>query len=150
MSRRPAHEWDLFFQRMACNTAELSKDPHRKVGAVLVAPGRRQFSLGFNGFPAEIEDTAECLADPDFRRVHMVHAEDNCLRQAPFATAGSALYVTRYPCEGCAAKLIAAGVARLVAPRADFHHPRWGQSWFDAACALSEAGVQVDFWRHQP
>lgn len=141
--KRTQQEWDEFFMGMARSVGELSKDPDRKVGAVLVSPDRRQMSIGFNGFPPETEDLPSLLADRDFKLANMVHAEDNCLRQAPFSPAGCTVYVTRYPCLTCASKLKAAGVRRVVAPRPDLGHARWGKSWAVATAILVAAGVSI-------
>ena len=141
--KRSPEEWDHFFLRWAAEVAELSKDPDRKVGAFLVAPGRRQFSMGYNGFPADLEDLPSLLADRDFKRLNMVHAEANCLKQAPFSPVGSTIYVTRFPCLECAKQIAWAGVHRVVAPAPDFAHPRWGHSWGEAQKVLSSHKVQI-------
>ncbi len=142
IKRDPA-DWDRFFFGLAIDAADLSKDPDRKVGAALVTPDRRQLSIGYNGFPPELEDLPSLLNDRAFKNAHMVHAEDNCLRQAPFNPRGCFLYVTRFPCLPCADKVVAAGVVRLVAPKPDFGHLRWGQSWALAWERMSDAGVAI-------
>lgn len=143
--KRTRVEWDAFFMDMARRVGDLSKDPDRKVGAVLVSPDRRQMSIGFNGFPPDIEDLPSLLADRDFKLANMVHAEDNCLRQSPFPTDGCTVYVTRFPCLPCACKLRDAGVSRLVAPRPDLGHARWGKSWTVATAVLLGANIQVTY-----
>ena len=131
-----------FHMDLAVRVAQLSKDPDRKVGAVLASPSQRQVSFGYNGFPPDIPDTAALLHDKQFKLLHMVHAEDNCLRQAPFDTKGCTLYITRFPCAACAQLLIDRGVTSVVAPRPDFGHLRWGNSWI---CALAKFQLaQVD------
>ena len=142
--KRTQEKWDSFFLRFARDVAGMSKDPDRQVGAVVVTPDRRQLSLGYNGFPPEVEDLPSLLADRDFKLANMVHAEVNCLRQAPFPLEGCTLYVTRYPCLLCATKIVEAGVARLVVPeRPDFGHVRWGQSWAEAEGLLLRRGVYI-------
>ena len=144
--KRSQADWDLFFFGIALDASTLSKDPDRKVGAALVTPDRRQLSFGYNGFPPELEDLPSRLADRDFKLANMTHAEDNCLRQSPFNPRGCSLYVTRFPCLPCAEKVVAAGVARLVAPRPDLGHARWGCSWADALARLQSAGVAVTYY----
>lgn len=141
--RRSQSEWDTFFLDFAGQVANLSKDPDRKVGAVLVARGRRQFSIGYNGFPPEIDDLPSLLADRQFKLQWTVHAEENCLRQAPFDPSGSDLYVTRFPCHHCAAHIIKAGVMRVVAPGPDLGHPRWGESWAQTLQDFTNNAVEV-------
>ncbi len=142
--KRSQRYWDRFFMGLARQAALCSKDPDRKVGAVLASADRRQVSFGFNGFPEDVPDLPSLLADRDFKNAHMRHAEDNCLRQAPFNPRGCSLYVTRYPCLPCATKIVEAGVARLVVPeRPDFGHARWGQSWAEAEGLLLRRGVYI-------
>ena len=141
--KRAPEDWDRFFLGFAKDVAGMSKDPARQVGAVLTSPDRRQMSIGFNGFPPEVPDLPSTLANNHLKQMMMVHAEDNCLRQAPFETAGSTMYVTRFPCCNCASKLRDAGVVRLVAPAPDLTHERWGKSWTVAIAVLTLAGVQI-------
>lgn len=143
--KRSRSEWDAFFMAFARDVAQLSKDPNRKVGAVLVAPDRRQLSIGYNGLPADMPDLPSLLSDKEAKQEHMVHAEDNCLRQAPFPAKGCTVYVTRFPCLECASKLREAGVARVVAPRPDLGHGRWGKSWSVATAVLLSSNVRVTY-----
>lgn len=144
--RRTQEEWDAFFYSMAQHVATLSKDPDRKVGAVLVHPSRRQLSFGFNGFPAHIADVPSKLADREYKRRMMVHAEDNCLQQAPFVKGGASLYVTRFPCGRCAEAIVTARLRRVIAPAPQVDHPRWGKSWAYAEWHLNNEGIEVVTW----
>jgi dCMP deaminase len=141
--KRSQEAWDLFFYNIAQSVASLSKDPDRKVGAVIVAPDKRQMSFGYNGFPPGIEDLPSLLADREYKLVNMVHAEDNALKQAPFLTDGCTVYVTRFPCLGCAEKLKDAGIRKIVAPTPDFTHHRWGSQWKQATELLAFNNVAV-------
>lgn len=136
-------DWDLYYLDIALAVSMGSKDPNRKVGAILVTKDKRQLSFGYNGFPANMPDLKSYLKDKDFKNLHMVHAEDNCLRQAPFPTEGCSLYVTRFPCEHCAEKIAKAKVARLVAPKPDLEHPTWGPSWERSLDLFAQSGVSV-------
>lgn len=144
-TKRSQEQWDGFFYRMAVLAAAMSKDPDRKVGAVLVTPDRRQVSPGYNGFPPDVPDLPSLLADRAFKLANMVHAEDNCLRQAPFPTAGCTVYVTSFPCLPCACKLREAGIRRLVAPRPDLGHHRWGKSWATSIAVLTLVGIHITY-----
>lgn len=141
--RRPEADWDRFFMDLASRTARMSKDPDRKVGAVLVSPDRRQLSFGYNGLPSGMADVPMWLDDKAFKLANMVHAEKNCLQQAPFPTPGTTLYVTRFPCQHCAEAIIEARVSQVVAPKPDFGHLRWGDSWMHALVALRNAHILV-------
>lgn len=141
--KRTEADWDSFFYRIAMQVEALSKDPDRQVGAVIVAPGRRQMSFGYNGFPPGVEDLPSLLHDREFKLANMVHAEDNALRQAPFPTAGCAVYATRFPCFECAGKLAEAGIVKVVAPAPDFEHHRWGFQWRGARMLFKERRIRV-------
>lgn len=145
--KRPSAEWRAFFTDVAERVALLSKDPDRKVGAVLVSPDRRQMSFGYNGFPSSVSDNPALLEDKAFKLMHMVHAEDNCLRQAPFSAAGCTLYVTRFPCAQCAQKIVDAGITRVVAPMPELGHPRWGESWFQATQLFLQHNLYLSYMK---
>lgn len=143
--KRTQEEWDSFFMRLAYSVADMSKDPDRQVGAVVVTPDRRQLSLGYNGFPSDVKDLPSLLTDRDFKLANMVHAEVNCIRQAPFQLDGCTLYVTRFPCDRCAERIVAAGVHRVVVPAPNFNHTRWGSSWLQAAGFMKSARITMTF-----
>ena len=53
-------KWDMRFLALAEHISEWSKDPSTQVGAVIThSRSKRVISLGFNGFPAGVEDTEE-------------------------------------------------------------------------------------------
>jgi dCMP deaminase len=140
------HEfWHRFHMDIAVRTSLLSKDPDRKVGAIITTPSRRQLSYGYNGFPAGVADTRVALYDKELKLERMVHAEENCIKQAPFSTWNCTMYVTRFPCDRCARLIVGAGIVQVVAPRPDFDHPRWGASWALALTELQSSGVLVNF-----
>lgn len=141
--KRSPEAWDMFFFGIAHAVSALSKDPERKVGAVIVTPDKRQLSFGYNGFPAEIEDLPALLADREFKLANMIHAEDNAMKQAPFVAQGCTMYVTRFPCFSCATKLRDVGIRKLVAPTPDFNHHRWGMQWQAAVELLRTAGFTI-------
>jgi len=141
--KRTQEGWDMFFYGIAHAVSALSKDPERKVGAVIVAPDKRQMSFGYNGFPSDIEDLPMFLVDREFKLANMVHAEANALKQAPFAVTGCTLYVTRFPCFDCATKLKEAGISKVVAPIPDFNHHRWGKQWHAASILLAAENIHI-------
>ncbi len=143
--KRAREVWDIFFTKLALEVALLSKDPDRKVGAVIVSPDKRQLSFGYNGFSADIADLPSRLADREFKLAHMVHAEINCLQQAPFDTAEGTMYSTCFPCYKCAQAIEHAKLHRLVAPKPDFNHRRWGVSWAQSIQLLENTGLAISF-----
>lgn len=142
--KRSQSDWDLFFMSQAEQVGRLSKDPDRKVGAIIITADRRQMSFGYNGFPPDVEDRPSLLADRDFKLDNMVHAEMNAIGQCPFPMRGTTLYVTRFPCLPCAKEVAARRIGRIVAPEPDFRHSRWGVSWAQAIHYLADSNVHVE------
>lgn len=91
----------------------MSKDPSRKVGAVVVAPGNRLCSFGYNGLVAGMDETEENWSKP--RKYDLVrHAEKNAMYCAPFDLRGCTLYCTLKPCHECMGDAVNSGVTRVV------------------------------------
>ena len=137
-------KWDGRFTAMAHLVASWSKDPGRRVGAVVVAPDMRAMSIGYNGFPRGLDDSPVRLGDNHARLILSVHAESNAMSQATFPLVGAALYVTYFPCHECVKVMVQRGVARLVT----YDFPRdieskWMISWEWAEAIADEAGIAL-------
>lgn len=146
---KPMAKWDQRFCELAQFVAEWSKDPNAKVGAVVFSRRGGDISIGYNGFPMGVEDSADRLQDPDIKLELVVHAEQNALIAAGSRTAGSTLYVWGKPvCARCAGSIIQAGVRRIVAPSPESLEPdsKWQKTGMYAHQMFSEAGLQVDFY----
>lgn len=134
--------WHARFFALAASVSSWSKDPERKVGAVVVDGRRRIVSTGYNGFPRGVADTRERLRNVDLKRALTVHAELNAIANAPTSLIGCALYTTRYPCVECAKAIAASGIGLVVAPKPEMIGS-WKQSFELATTVLDEAGVTV-------
>ncbi len=136
------NKWDNRFISLAKEVATWSKDPDRKVGAVIVAPERSQFSHGYNGFPVGMEDSEERLNNRETKLDFTVHAELNAILNAPWDIVGSSLYCTKAPCLNCAKAIAQAGIKRVVCPK-----PNTDSAWFDetmkAFSLLNEVKIKV-------
>ena len=138
-------KWDHRFLALADYISDWSKDPSTQVGCVLTKK-RRVVSMGFNGFPAGVEDTEERLADRDIKYEMVVHAEQNALMFAGDRAEGCVLYVHPLPpCARCAVLVIQAGIVRVVCDQPDFDHERWGEQAKIADTMFREAGLGVDY-----
>ncbi len=138
-------KWDHRFLALADYISDWSKDPSTQVGCVLTRK-RRVVSMGFNGFPAGVEDTEERLADRDTKYEMVVHAEQNALMFAGDRAEGCVLYVHPLPpCARCAVLVIQAGIVRVVCDQPDFDHERWGEQAKIADTMFREAGLEVDY-----
>ena len=113
--RRPISKWDQRFINLAKFISGWSKDRNSKVGAVVVTNEGGAIALGYNGFPAGIEDD-ERLDNRDLKLDMIVHAEQNALLIAGFRAKGASLYVWGKPiCARCAVLIIQAGIKRIIA-----------------------------------
>ncbi len=146
---KPMEKWDLRFCEMAKFVSEWSKDPNAKVGAVVYSKKGGDISIGFNGFPMGVEDSAERLADSDQKLELIVHAELNAIIAAGSRTHGGTIYVWGKPvCARCAGSIIQAGIKRVVAlsPSSVEPESKWHKTGKFAFDMFSEAGVKVDFY----
>lgn len=133
-------KWDSRFLGMAMYVAEWSKDPSTKVGAVITDAKNRVISLGFNGFPRSVEDK---IVTREHKLRATIHAETNALLFAKEDVEGMTCYVSHPPCAQCAAKLIQAGIQRVVwhSPDPEFVS-RWAEDMAIAKQMYDEAGVE--------
>lgn len=136
-------DWDRRFHRLAAEVSGWSKDPSSKVGAV-VAQGKTEVGLGFNGPPPVVDDEWWLSQARETRLAITLHAEDNALHKAGAKAEGASLYVWPFSfvCTSCAARIIRAGIKRIVLP-GDPVPLRWHDEWALAKRALSEAGIEV-------
>ncbi|ADK73417.1 deoxycytidylate deaminase [Roseobacter phage RDJL Phi 1] len=135
-------KWDKRFMRLACEARTWVKGPDLGVGACVVSPDNRGFSLGYSGLPRGMKDTNDRITETEFKDHHMVHAELNAILNASRSVVGWTLYATTHPCSHCAGAIIQAGIKRVVAPMPPLHSDsRWAPSWAHARMAFKEAGV---------
>ena len=136
-------KWHFRFLRLAREVASWSKDPSTQVGCVIVDQSRRVVSLGFNGLPAGMQDTAERLLNRDLKLALTIHAEENALLFASRPVHGCVAFVTRHPCAHCATKLIQSGIGTVIyLSNPDFDR-RWASNLAISGLALAEAGIPV-------
>lgn len=146
-----ASKWDRRFIEMARLVATWSKDPSTQTGAVIAGPDRRVISVGFNGFPAGMPDSAELYANREEKYARIIHCEVNALLFARVVPVRASLYT--YPfmsCDRCAVQMIQAGLRRFVAPRpTSDQNTRWGQAFDRTRKYIAEVGgtlLEVDLW----
>lgn len=143
------NKWDSRFCELAKFVSDWSKDPNARVGAVVFAKRGGDVSIGYNGFPMGVEDSAERLNDQQTKLEMVVHAEQNALIAAGSRTSGSTLYVWGKPvCARCGGLIIQAGVKRVVAPDPDCveKESKWHNSGKIAYQMLAEAGIELNFY----
>ncbi len=138
-------KWDDRFVSLANTVATWSKDPSKKVGAVLTKD-RVIYGTGFNGFPSRIEDSLERYLDREIKLRLTVHAELNAILNAAkngSKTQGCTLYSTFFPCVNCATAIIQSGVIRVVAPSYDTVSEVWKESMATSEELFLEAGLNL-------
>lgn len=105
--------WDIRLLNLALHVSQWSKDPRTGVGAV-IANGKRDIDLGYNGFPEGIADLKDRLNDYDLKHKLIIHAEQNAMDNSKRELAGRTLYVTYPPCIGCTMSIISRKLGRVV------------------------------------
>lgn len=137
-------KWDKRFLRLAREVATWSKDPSTQVGCV-IAQGKKELALGYNGFPECIEDKPEWYEDRELKLSLVNHAEKNARNKVERSSdlVGATIYTWPLaPCGECAKDIVSWGITRIVAPKGrdiceketehvvkhcktDFKHPRY-------------------------
>ena len=139
-------KWSTRFLDLADHVASWSKDPSRKIGAVIVRPDRTIVSVGYNGFPRGVDDSPERYEDRSVKYSFVCHAEMNAITSSREALHDCTLYVSPlYPCKDCAKMIIQCGIRRVVTRMVAEKHDEFQ---FDAAQTMfKEAAVMV--WTEQ-
>lgn len=138
------NHWDLRYLELARFVAGWSKDPSTQTGAVIVRPDNSVASLGYNGFPRGIRDTADRYEDRDVKYSYIVHCEMNAVLSAHTHVQGCTLYTWPFlSCDRCAVHMIQAGITRAVAPTCPPDKAeRWASVFNETKSRFEEAGVE--------
>lgn len=135
-------KWDDRFIKLAEHISTWSKDPSTKTGAVIVDVDNRVVSVGYNGLPKGVEDTADRLDNREQKYKMVVHCEVNAVLFARSSLAGCRLYTWPFmSCSRCAAVVIQSGIKEVIAPA--LTHPRWEEECRLAQEMFAEAAVVV-------
>ena len=107
MRKKTEDKWDRRYFSLAKRISQWSKDPKAKVGAVLLNRQGWPIALGYNGFPAGVEDKVDKLEDGALKNQMIVHAEQNALLSSGSRARRGSLYVYGKPvCPRCAELLL--------------------------------------------
>lgn len=140
-------KWDKRYIDLAKNVAQWSKDPSRKIGALIVGEKGQIISQGFNGFPRGIEDYDQRYNDRETKYKYVVHAEANAIYNAIHngaSTNGATIYVTGLPvCHECAKAIIQTGIKEVVMDTKP--EGNWIESGNLSLELFAEAGVRVKY-----
>ncbi|MDN3715131.1 dCMP deaminase family protein [Vibrio breoganii] len=137
-------KWAKRFYQMSELVGSWSKDPSTQVGAV-ITKHNRIVSVGFNGYPHGITDSAE-TDERDMKYLKTLHAEENAILFAKRDLDGCEIWVTHFPCPNCAAKIIQTGISSVHCPEQepDFLS-RWGDKIKVSEDMFNQAGVTIDW-----
>ena len=135
--------WEGRFFQLAQQVATWSKDPNKKVGAVLVRPDNTISGIGYNGFPRGVADTEARLQHKELKNLLMVHAEANAIVNSRDPDLiGHTLYCTEFCCCRCSGLLIQKGVSQIIVPRIN-KESSWYGEFFESREILREALVNI-------
>lgn len=141
------NKWEKRFFKYAEEVAQWSKDRSTKVGCVIVNDENDILSRGYNGFPRGADDdTDQRRYEKPAKYMWTEHAERNAIYNAArtgTSLVGSNAYCTYFPCIDCTRGLIQVGVKKIYAPKPDFNHEKWGDSWIEGVTMLKECGVEI-------
>ena len=106
-------KFDIAHMKTAEAYAQLSHDPHTKVGCVLVKDNF-VIATGYNGTPRGTDNTTKDINGKTLPTV--IHAEMNAISQAArstISTVDAVAYTTMHPCFNCAIHLYQAGIRKV-------------------------------------
>lgn len=140
-------DWSKRYLDIAKEVATWSKDPSRKIGAVIIGDKGQIISQGYNGFPRGIHDHDHRYYDRETKYKFVVHAEMNAIYNAIHngsSTEGATIYITGLPCcHECAKGLIQVGISRVVMDTKPIEN--WKESGELALIMFDEAGIKYEF-----
>ena len=138
----PSVKWDMRFLSLASLVASWSKNPRTKVGAVIVDKQHRVISLGYNGYPFNIEDTI-VSADREEKLLKVIHAEENALLFRDSSVIGCKIYITHPPCPNCTSKILQVGISEIITIEASKEHlDKWGDKHKITLSMINEANIK--------
>lgn len=111
------HKWNSRGIEVARTVAKWSKDQSTQVGAVVMMADGTPLTFAYNGFARGVDDTVPSRHERPEKYKWTSHAEENAianLARTGTKAMGTTIYVTHFPCAGCARKIIQAGIAKVV------------------------------------
>jgi dCMP deaminase len=138
------NKWDYRFLDLAELVSGWSKDPSTKVGAVISDKNNRIVSIGYNGFPQNINDDNR-LENRETKYKIIVHGEMNAILFANKSLQFCTLYTYPFmPCPRCASTIIQTGIKRVVSYN---NMPeRWKDEFELSKLLFKEAGIELKLY----
>ena len=112
------NKWDARFFAMSDLIASWSEDRNRKVGCVIVGDANEVRSIGYNGFPRNVNaDPVERHSSKnDEKYLWFEHAERNAIYnmvRVGVSATNCKMYCNSFPCADCARAIIQSGISEL-------------------------------------
>ena len=86
---------------LARQISSWSKDPSKKIGAVVIGENGQVLAQGYNGFPRGVKDTEERYNNRETKYNYIVHAEMNAIYNASWngvSLKDATIYIYGLPC----------------------------------------------------
>lgn len=117
--REDVPSWDERCMASAVLASKGSRDPSTQVGAFIASPDNLPIASGYNGFPRGVsnedfpwEREGDWL---DTKYPYMCHAEQNAIdNRGANLLQGCRMYVTLFPCNECAKRIIQNGISEVI------------------------------------
>ena len=106
-------KWHKRYLEIAKQVSTWSKDPSRKIGAVLIGEKGQIISQGYNGFLPGLPHHSIIINEHE---IATIHAEQNAIidcAKRGVSCNESVAYITHYPCLNCAKLLYASGIKTI-------------------------------------
>ena len=144
----PKASWDARYSELAAFVANWGEDADRKVGCVIAGADNTLIAIGFNGLPRSVVSSvpSRFLREGGEKYKWIEHAERNAIFAASrngISLVGTTMFLTWFPCEGCARAIIQVGISRLVAYAPDENDPVWGDRFRVSKTMLTEADIEL-------
>jgi len=139
--------WDEYFFDLLPLIASKSKDPHTKVGCIIIGEGKEIKTTGYNSFPRGLRDNVpERLERPE-KYNWIIHAEQNAICNASrngVSLLNSIMYLHGLPCMSCACSIVQAGIKEIVYKELDVSKSiKYAEEIKKSRILLEECGVNL-------
>ncbi len=135
--------WDDKFLSISREVGTWSKDRSTKLGAVIVDKNNVIISVGYNGFPRNIDDDIEERHQRPEKYKWTEHAERNAIYNlARRYLEGTKIYLPWIPCVDCARAIIQTGISEIITDNIVVPE-RWKDNFKTSIMMLEEAGVII-------
>lgn len=125
--------WDTKFINLCNHIASWSKDESTKVGAVIVNSRNKIVSVGYNGFPINVDDNIASRKERPAKYLWTEHAERNAIYSAAelgISLRDCRLYCNYFPCPDCVRGIIQSGIKEIIFQHQDVNSN--SESWSEA------------------